>query len=266
MIGAIIGDIVGSRFEANNHKSKDFEFFQEDCRPTDDSIMTMAISDSIIFSDEDNLEEKSISFMQAYGRMYPHAGYGGMFSKWLKSSDPQPYGSFGNGAVMRVSPCGFLARSVDEAMEMATAVTKITHNHRDAILGATTIAAGIFLLEEYHDKEEFYKYVSDHYYMEFNLDDIRDGYKFDVSCQGTVPVAVEAFIESNDFEDAIRNAISIGGDSDTIACVTGALAEAYYGVPKMIETDALTYLDNHMLACLYQFERERRRRYDQRGI
>lgn len=262
MIGAVIGDIVGSRFEFRSHKGKEFELFTDECRFTDDSVMTLAVAKALMDTakfilsadtcdpDVDNyqlLEIKAIQTMQEMGRQYPYCGFGGMFARWVFSDNPQPYHSFGNGAAMRISPVGFIAGTEGQVRQLSAAVTRVTHNHPEGIKGAEATAMAIFLARRGHTKEEIRKYIERHYYaLDFTLDDIRDTYPFDVTCQGTVPQAVVAFLESTSFEDAIRNAISLGGDSDTLAAITGGMAEAYYGVPEALKEKALSYLDDEL--------------------
>ena len=257
MIGAIIGDIVGSRFEWNNHRSKDFELFTPACTPTDDSIMTLAIAKALISSKSDHtdLGEKAVYWMRRIGQRYPYCGYGGRFNKWMFSDDPQPYHSFGNGAAMRVSACGFIARSLDEAKQLSKSVTEVTHDHPEGIKGAEATAVAIYLARTGKTIDEIRQAIQENYYMlDFTLDGIRDTYRFNETCQETVPQAVEAFLESTGFEDAIRNAISVGGDSDTLAAITGGIAEAYYGVPDDIRRPAEKYLDPELLSILREFE------------
>ncbi len=263
MIGAIIGDIVGSRFEFNNHKSKDFELFSQDCKVTDDSIMTIAVAKAIMETEKrikpllyecDNnndyyslLETMTIKYMQEIGRKYPSCGYGGMFGRWIFSDNPKPYNSFGNGAAMRISPVGFIAHTDYETRELSEIVTSTTHNHAEGIKGAEATALAIFMAKRGFSKEEIYHKINKNYYnLDFTIDEIRDTYKFNETCQETVPQAIVAFLESNSFEDAIRTAVSLGGDSDTLAAITGAIAEAYYGVPEDIKEKALAYLDNEL--------------------
>lgn len=255
MLGAIIGDIVGSRFEWHNIKTKDFDFITGDSFKTDDTVMTVAIAKAIMESKDDysDLGEKAINNMQKLGRLYPGYGYGGHFVEWIYSENPQPYNSWGNGSAMRVSPCGFVAESLEEAEMLAEKVTKVTHNHEEGIKGAVATAKAIFLAREGKSIKEIREYLSDYYKVDFTLDDIRDEYTFDVSCMGTLPVALASFYESTGFEDAIRNAISIGGDSDTIAAITGAIAEAYYGIPDAIKDQAISLLDELMLDIYAQF-------------
>lgn len=260
MLGAIIGDIVGSRFEWHNIKTKEFELFTRACRPTDDSIMTLAIAKAILScndGDFSGLGEKAVSCMQEFGNRYPRAGYGGRFRKWLAQENPQPYNSFGNGAAMRVSPCAYAAKTLDEALALAKAVTEVTHNHPEGIKGAQAATAAIFMALHGSSIEEIREHIGQNYYpMDFTLDEIRPKYKFDVSCQGSVPQAIEAFLESTSFEDAVRNAVSIGGDSDTIAAITGSIAGAYYGVPAMTRLLAIPFLDEFQLDIVYRFEKQ----------
>lgn len=230
MIGAIIGDIVGSRFEWDNHRSKEFELFTEDCFATDDSIMTLAIGKALMESKNDwnDLGEQAVRCMQEVGRPYPHCGYGGRFWDWMYSDHPKPYNSFGNGAAMRVSACGFIAKSLEEAKKLSKAVTEVTHNHPEGLKGAEATVVAIYMARTGCSIEAIRDVIDREYYtMNFTLDEIRDTYAFNETCQDTVPQALEAFFESTSFEDAIRNAISVGGDSDTLAAITGGIAEAY---------------------------------------
>lgn len=257
MLGAIIGDIVGSRFEWNNIKSKEFDFFTYKCFATDDSIMSLAVAQAILDCNEDysELGAAAIKRMQEIGRPYPNCGFGGMFYRWIYSANPHPYGSFGNGAAMRVSACGFAARSLEEAIALSKMVTEVTHNHPEGIKGAEATTVAIYLAREGKSILEIRDYMDKHYYpMDFTLDGIRDTYKFNETCQDTVPQAIMAFLESTGFEDSIRNAISIGGDSDTLAAITGGIAEAYYGIPTEIRKRALTFLDRRLLKILVDFE------------
>lgn len=264
MIGAIIGDIVGSRFEFDNHRSTEFEFFNEECFVTDDSIMTLAVAKAIIETDKEiiiddvikrqdeiylnRLSQNTIKYMQLIGRKYPDCGYGGNFGQWIFSRNPLPYNSYGNGAAMRISPIYEVAGSIGEVRLLAKAVTEISHNHEEGIKGAEAIAVAAFLARTGHDKEKIKKYIEAHYYiLDFTLDEIRDTYQFNETCQETVPQAIQAFWESKSFEDAIRKAISIGGDSDTVAAITGSIAEAYYGVPDDLINKALKYMNADLI-------------------
>lgn len=244
MIGAIIGDIVGSRFEFDNIHTKDFELFTEDCSFTDDTICTIAIADAIYrkIDYKDSLLE--------WCRRYPNpkGSYGVSFEKWWRSSNPQPYNSYGNGSAMRVSQIGFYYSSLQKVLSEAEKSARVTHNHKEGIRGAQAVAASIFLLRTGYTKEDVKKWLESvfGYDLSHTVNYIREHNKFDESCQVTVPQAISCFLESAGFEDAIRNAISIGGDSDTIACIAGGLAEAFYGVPDAIFDRAYTYLTSDM--------------------
>lgn len=240
MYGAFIGDIVGSKYEFNNIKTKRFPLFSQDCDYTDDTIMTAAVAKAIMMSRREQYEKNAkgtgfqeflVEIMQDFGKRYPYptGAYGGNFAKWLRQQNPKPYGSYGNGSAMRVSPCGLAAVTMDEARALARASACVTHNHPEGIKGAEAVSAAIFLAKCGESKEEIRQYISKHYYnLDFTLDSIRDSYKFDVSCQGSVPQAIVAFLESENFEDAIRNVISIGGDCDTTGAITGSIAWIYY--------------------------------------
>ena len=257
MLGAIIGDIVGSRFEWHNNKTKDFTLFTERCFFTDDSVLTICIAKAILESkgNYDNLSGNTIHSMKTVGRMYPHCGFGGRFYGWIFGDDNEPYYSYGNGSAMRVSCAGIVASSLEEAKELSDKVTRITHNHPEGLKVAEATAVCIYLAKAGSTKEEIEKYVNENYYnLDFTLDSIRSMYKFNETCQGTVPVAIEAFLESNSFEDAIRNAISVGGDSDTLAAITGSIAEAFYGIPNELRDIAKSYLDDRLLKIVEKFE------------
>lgn len=258
MLGAIIGDIVGSRFEWNNHKAKDFELFTAESHFTDDSIMTLAVAQAVMQSGKnmERLSEIIGPTLQSVGRPYPGSGYGGMFYNWMYSDNPKPYNSYGNGAAMRVSPCGFTADSLEEALELARRVTEVTHNHPEGIKGAEAATAAIYLARTGMDIVAIGAHIERNFYpLNFTLDGIRLSYRFNETCQQTVPQAIKAFLESRSFEDAIRNAISIGGDSDTLAAITGGIAEAYYGVPDNLRERAIEYLDPRLKGILARFEK-----------
>lgn len=265
MLGAIIGDIVGSRFEFNNYRKKDFELFTDDCQVTDDSIMTIAVASAIMETEklikpspgrdrlDDNyysfLEKFAIKYMQAIGRKYPDSGYGGMFSRWIFSDNPKPYNSFGNGAAMRISPVAYIASNECELCKLSEVVTGVTHNHEEGLKGAEATAIAVYKARCGHTKSEIKNKITNNYYpLDFTIEEIRDTYQFNETCQGTVPQAIEAFLESTSFEDAIRTAISVGGDSDTLAAITGGIAEAYYGVPTNVKEKTLSYLDDYLLS------------------
>ena len=259
MIGAIIGDIVGSRFEWHNIKTKQFKLFHDRCEFTDDSVMTLAVAKAILECNGNvaRLPDQTVKCMQEIGQHYPDCGYGGHFLHWIYADDPQPYNSWGNGSAMRVSPVAWAARDLEECVAMSEAVTAVSHNHPEGIKGAVAIAAATFLALHGSTKDSIKEAIESlcGYDLSFTLDSIRDEYSFDVSCQGTVPPAIVAFLESADYEDAIRNAISIGGDSDTLAACTGAIAEAFYGVPAMMRDFAETYLDARLDEILTEFEK-----------
>jgi type I restriction enzyme M protein len=259
MIGAIVGDIVGSKYEWEYFKSKDFEFLDPDkCSFTDDSVMTIAVAAALADWKKNggDLSTLAIKRMQEFGRRFPYAGYGGKFDQWLNAENPQPYNSWSNGAAMRVSACGWAANSVEEAVALSDAVTAVTHNHAEGLKGAAVTAVCVYLARTGVSKDEIRRHVEENYYkIDFTLDEIRPTYDFDVSCQGSVPQALESFFESVSFEDAIRNAVSIGGDSDTIAAITGAVAGAYYGVPDDIRHMVMYYLDTFLEKAFIRAER-----------
>jgi type I restriction enzyme M protein len=257
VLGAIIGDIAGSRFEWHNIKKKEFTFLTYKCFFTDDTVMSLAIAKAILAANGkyDKLDALAVKYMRDIGRRYPDCGYGGGFYKWMFSDKPRPYNSFGNGAAMRVSACGFAADDFDQALSLAQKVTEVTHDHPEGIKGAEAVAAAVFLAREGKNIFEIRDYINKHYYpMNFTLDSIRPAYTFNETCQETVPQAIMAFLESTGFEDAIRNAVSLGGDSDTLAAITGGIAEAYYGVPADIRKHAITFLDEELLNILVEFE------------
>lgn len=257
MLGAIIGDIVGSRFEWHNIKSKEFDLFTPECFPTDDSVMTLAVAKAILecHNEYAQLGARAVKCMQEVGRPYPHCGYGGSFYGWIYSDNPKPYNSYGNGAAMRVSACGFAARDMEEAKALSKAVTEVSHNHPEGLKGAEATTVAIVMALSDRSIPEIREVIDrDYYPMNFTLDGIRDTYRFNETCQDTVPQAIMAFLESNSFEDAIRNAISIGGDSDTLAAITGGIAEAYYGIPDSIRRQAIPFLDERQAKILAEFE------------
>jgi ADP-ribosylglycohydrolase len=233
MLGAIIGDIVGSVYEFNNIKTKDFPFMNEKCFFTDDTVMTIAVADALL---KGGTSDNFIDSMKEIGRLYPNSGFGGGFAKWLFSDSREPYNSFGNGSAMRVSPCAWLANSLEEAQQLAERSAAVTHNHPEGIKGAQATAAAIYLARTNTSKDAkgiIKEYVENKYGYDLSrtLDEIRPGYRFNETCQETVPEAIIAYLESSGFTDAIRNAVSLGGDSDTLAAITGSIAEAAYGIP-----------------------------------
>ena len=248
LFGAIAGDIIGSRYEFFPHKDTNFPLFHNEYSDyTDDTVMTIAnaywlISDKSLFE-----------IMQDYGKRYPTAGYGGMFKDWLKTNNPKPYNSFGNGSAMRVSPIGWFFNTMEEVLRFAKLSADVTHNHPEGIKGAVAVAGAIYLARTGSTMNEIKKYISRFYKINFTLDEIRPYYGFYETCQDSVPQAFEAFFESVSFEDAIRNAISIGGDSDTIAAITGSVAEAFYGVENKLKETAVSYLDERLLKIYNEF-------------
>lgn len=239
MIGALAGDIIGSVYEWDRIKTKDFPLFSPGCCFTDDSTMTLAVAKAIL---EDGNYLRTVLEL---GRKYPHCGYGGKFKQWIHYLEPQPYNSFGNGSAMRASPVGFAFDTVEDVLKEAERSAAISHNHPEGIKGAQATALAVFLARTTHDKERIREEVTNRFVYDLSrtVDDIRPDYSFDGTCQGTVPEAIVAFLDSTSYEDAIRNAISLGGDSDTLACITGGIAEAYYGpVSKNIKANVQKYL------------------------
>ena len=250
MIGAIAGDIIGSVYEHYQIKTKDFPLFHPQCRFTYDTVLTVAVADAILTG---RPYEGSV---REIGRRYPGAGYGGSFIGWLHSDHPQPYNSWGNGSAMRVSPVGFAFNTEDEVLDEAEKTANISHNHPEGVKGAQATALAVFLARMGHTKEEIRDQIRQRfgYNMHRTVDDIRPAYYFDVSCQGTVPEAIIAFLDSTSYEDAVRNAISLGGDSDTLACITGGIAEAFYrDVPDGIRAKVRALLTPDLLEITEAF-------------
>ena len=255
ILGAIVGDVVGSVYEFNNIKSEDFPLFLENSFFTDDSVMTLAVAQAIM----DAAAGQPISFalvdrMQELGNRYPGAGYGGRFQKWLGSADPTPYNSWGNGSAMRVSPAGWVSDSLDAVELLAAETAKVTHNHEEGIRGAVATAGCILLARKGASNDEVRAYVEKcGYVLDFTIEQIRPTYSFTESCQGSVPQAIQAFLESSSFEDTIRKAVSIGGDSDTIAAIAASIAQARYGVPDAIALEVRSRLAPDLLEINNQF-------------
>lgn len=250
MIGALVGDIVGSIYERNNIKTTDFPLFQPRCHFTDDSVLTVALADAILSDTPYELK------LREYFGRYPAAGYGRGFRAWAENQHPGPYKSCGNGAGMRISPAGWAYDTLEEVLEKAKKFTAVTHDHPEGIKGGQAVAAAIFLGRTGSGKHEIRTYIEKNfaYDLSMNCDQIRPEYRFDGTAQGTVPQALMAFLDSSDFENAIRLAISLGGDSDTLACITGSIAEAFYGgVPLHIQTQALDFLDEPLLQITLRF-------------
>jgi ADP-ribosylglycohydrolase len=232
ILGAIAGDIIGSVYEFDNIKTTDFPLFQENSAFTDDSILTVATMENLLSGKNDYA-----FYYQTYARKYPGGGYGGRFRGWIKVENPQPYNSFGNGSAMRVSPVGWFFSTLEETLIEAERSAIVTHNHPEGIKGAQAVAAAVFLARTGKSKAEIKQFIETEFAYDLNrtCNEIRPYYQFDVTCQGSVSEAIIAFMESTDFENAIRLAISLGGDSDTIAAITGGIAEAFYGkIPENI--------------------------------
>lgn len=259
MLGAIVGDIVGSVYEFQNTKTTEFELFLNGkSRFTDDTVMTLAVAKWLL-TDREHSPSGLVKSMQELGRRYPDAGYGGSFMHWIWSDTPRPYGSWGNGAGMRVSPVGLYADTLDEALRLAKVSAEVTHDHPEGIKGAQAVAACMFLCRIGTSKKDIRKYVETTfgYDLSRTLDEIRPGYAFDVSCQGSVPQAITAFLEGGTFVDVVRLAVSIGGDSDTIACMAGAIASCLYPIPTDVAavsddllTDELRSLKDNFMKLL----------------
>ena len=252
MIGAIIGDIVGSVYEWDNIKTKDFPLFRQDCFFTDDTVMTLAIAEGLM---NGGSADDFVAAMKKYGRLYPDAGYGGRFFGWLGSDPSDPYNSWGNGSAMRVSAVAWAFDKLEQVEEYAEISATVTHNHPEGIKGAKATAVCIFLARKGKSKSEIKTYIESTYgyNLDRTMDEIRPDYRFNESCQETVPEAIIAFLESVNFEDAIRNAISLGGDSDTLAAITGSIAEAAYGIAENIKCQALGFLDDKLAAICNNF-------------
>ncbi len=250
MIGAIAGDLIGSIYEHNNVKTTDFALFKPESTFTDDSVLTVAVADSL-------LQDACVANkLKEYYNLYPKAGYGSGFTGWASGPSNEPYNSWGNGSAMRVSPVGFAFNTLDEVLEKAEKSAAVTHNHIEGIKGAQAVAACIFLARTGKSKHCISDYIQQQfsYRLDEPLDSIREHYQFDPSCQGTVPQAITAFLESENYEDAIRKAVSIGGDSDTIACMTGGIAQAFYkDIPDSIQDKVYEILDSRLRQVMTLF-------------
>ena len=249
MTGAVAGDIIGSIYEHHRIKTKEFPLFDWRCHFTDDTVLTVAVA-NVLLQGGTYVDR----FRQYYWR-YPYAGYGGTFHVWARSGDPKPYGSFGNGSAMRVSPVAFAFDRIDQVRAEAVRSAEVTHNHAEGLKGAEATASAVFLARLKTEKSQIRAYIEQEFGYDLSRtpDEIRTDYEFDVSCQGSVPAALCSFLHADDFEDAIRNAVSLGGDSDTLACIAGAVAGAYYGVPTHIEHEIMSRLDEQLRAVTQQF-------------
>jgi ADP-ribosylglycohydrolase len=256
MLGAIVGDIIGSVYEGKQAwqwvKTPDFEpLFAAKARFTDDTVLTVAVADSILHGGD------LVDLFKEYARAYPDAGYGGTFVRWAAADEREPYNSWGNGSAMRVSPVGLAYPTLDEVLLRARWTAEVTHNHPEGVKGAQAVAAAVFLARTGAGKDDIRDFIERKFQYDLSerLDDLRPRYTFDVSCQGSVPPALLAFLESTDFENAVRLAVSLGGDSDTIACIAGGVAGAYYGgVPEALRRQALARLDDRLRSVLEEFE------------
>ena len=261
MLGAIIGDIVGSpyEFDENNIKTTNFPLFTDKSVFTDDTVMTVAVARALMDTygaDDDIIENALTMQMRALGRNYPGRGYGGMFQAWLLVDTAEAYNSFGNGSAMRVAAAGWLYRTLEETLHAAELTARVTHNHPEGIKGAQAVAAAIFLARLRLPKDDIRAYLSRAfgYDLTRTLKQIRPGYKMDETCQGSVPEAITAFLEGESFEDVIRTAVSLGGDCDTLTCIAGSIAEAFYGVPAHLQAICRGRLPQQLLNVLLQFD------------
>ena len=259
MYGAILGDMIGAPYEFDRgRKTKVFPLFISDSQFTDDTVMTLAVAEALMDSrrsSDDGIRAALIEKMQKWGRRYPHAGYGGMFAQWLRTPSPRPYGSYGNGSAMRVSAAGWLYDTLEETRRIARLTAEVTHNHPEGIKGAEATAAAIFLARTGEDKERIRAYITDQfgYDLSRTCDEIRPAYHHVESCQQTVPEALTAFLEGTSFEDVIRTAVSLGGDCDTLTCIAGGVAEAFYGVPEELKAECRARLPQDLLEVLDRF-------------
>ena len=260
MYGAILGDIIGSPFEFDRgDKTKNFKLFSRRSHFTDDSVMTLAVCEALLKVGQDatvkEIEDAVITSMQSWGRRYPHEGYGGYFRCWLTARHPEPYNSFGNGSAMRVSAAGWLYDSLEKTRVVAKATANVTHNHPEGIKGAEATASAIFMARNGSSKEEIKKYIENEFHYDLNrtLNEIRPSYHMDETCQKTVPEAIIAFLEARDFEDAIRNAVSLGGDTDTLGAITGSIAEAYFGISETLISECRNRINKDMRGVVDAF-------------
>jgi ADP-ribosylglycohydrolase len=252
MLGAIAGDVIGSVHERARTKNKDFPLLTPASRFTDDTVLTVAVADCLLHGRD------YVDVLHDYYHAYPHAGYGSTFIMWAMERRREPYQSWGNGSAMRVSPVAYAAATLEEVLAEATRSAEVTHNHEHGIRGAQATAAAVYLARTGASKDDIRRYTKDQfgYFLDETLDQLRPTYHFDVSCQGSVPQSILAFLESTDFEDAIRNAISLGGDADTMACIAGAIAEPFYGgVPAHIAEPVLALLDERLRDVVRAFRK-----------
>ncbi len=289
MLGAIVGDVVGSVYEFNNIKTKNFALFGAENRITDDTVMTYAVyralhdclqeyrtlpekekaklAKTCPYPQFANLSNFAIKELKNYGRMYEDAGYGQNFSAWLNSQDEQPYNSWGNGSAMRISPVAYFAHSLDEVKFLSDRITEVTHNHPEGMKGAQATACAVWLALHNRTKSQIKQFIEENYYpLEFDYEKLNQTYTYHVDCQNSVPQALYCFLISTNFEDAIRTAVSIGGDSDTIGAITGAVAGAYYGVPRAIEEKTTDYLYGQVRHDYQEFKNQFQIKKDSRNV
>lgn len=259
MYGAILGDMIGAPYEFDRGgKTKDFPLFIAASEFTDDTVMTVAVAEALLDTygaDNDVILAALTESMQRWGRKYPDAGYGSMFSRWLRSENPLPYNSFGNGSAMRVAAAGWLYDSIEKTRQIAQLTAIVTHNHPEGIKGAEAVACAIYLSRTGKSKEEIRKYIETEFRYDLSrtCDEIRPAYRHVESCQETVPEAITAFLEGKDFEDVIRTAVSLGGDCDTLTCIAGSMGEAFFGVPEFMKTECRERLPQDILGVLDRF-------------
>ena len=260
MYGAILGDMIGSPYEFNRGtKSKKFPLFKQESEFTDDSVMTVAVAEALMDSagrTDEEIREALVASMLKWGKLYPDAGYGCMFYNWLHEKNPKPYGSYGNGSAMRVSSAGWMFETLDQTRHIAALTAEVSHNHPEGIKGAEAIASAIFMARNGFDKEDIRDYVIREfgYDLSRTCDEIRPFYRHIETCQKTVPEAITAFLEGTTFEDVIRTAVSLGGDCDTLTCIAGSIAEAFYGVPPEMKEACRDRLPKDMMAVMDRFD------------
>ena len=268
MYGALLGDMIGAPYEFDmGNKTKEFPLFCSESHYTDDSVMTIAVAEALLdsqFQEDADIRTALVKCMRKWGRKYPHAGYGGRFRDWLRAKNPEPYGSYGNGSAMRVSAAGWLFDTLEATRAKARLTAEVTHNHPEGIKGAEATASAIFLARTGHSKDEIKDYIVREfdYDLSRTCDQIRPKYYHVESCQGTVPEAITAFLEGTDFEDVIRTAVSLGGDCDTLTCIAGSIAEAFYGVPEQLKDECRSRLPKDMLDILGRFDISREHGHD----
>ena len=263
MYGAILGDIIGSPYEFDmGDKTKDFPLFSKRSEFTDDSVMTIAVAEAFLDvleanakPSDDVIKELLVCKMKKYGKLYPNAGYGGRFSWWLRTDNSEPYNSFGNGSAMRVSSVAWLFNSIETVRHAARLSAEVTHNHPEGIKGAEATASAIYLARTGHSKEQIRQYIENEFDYALNrtCDEIRPDYRHVESCMETVPEAITAFLEGENFEDVIRTAVSLGGDCDTLTAIAGSIAEGFYGIPKELKTECVNRLTDDLRSVLQRY-------------